>query len=237
MTTCDRCGGAASTHITSMFNTQTICTDCKTAEQAHERYAEAVEAESEAVRAGNYNFPGIGLPADLIPRRVHVILEDPAHQKYLANSGPHVSWGFKTPDPQNTYALLLAMSLSGRITICRGVPTDAEYALIWKWQNRLSADHPTQLAYCEDCGLTIRGVQSLRASTVEHTIHRDLDGVLCPGTGKSGRFSMHPYACVARINDGVLYDHLNKVVSHLTPAGIEQVTALMPWVIVTDQMA
>lgn len=45
----------------SMFNTQTICMDCKDSERKDPRYKEAQEAELAAVKAGNYNFPGIGL--------------------------------------------------------------------------------------------------------------------------------------------------------------------------------
>jgi len=49
----------------SKFNTETICMDCEAKERAHPRYAEADRAESEAVRRGDYNFPGIGKPEDL----------------------------------------------------------------------------------------------------------------------------------------------------------------------------
>ena len=45
----------------SMFNTQTICMECKERERRSPRYKEALEAERAAVKAGNRNFPGIGL--------------------------------------------------------------------------------------------------------------------------------------------------------------------------------
>jgi hypothetical protein len=38
---------------------------CIDKEQKHPKYAEAREAEYNAVRSGNYNYRGIGKPADL----------------------------------------------------------------------------------------------------------------------------------------------------------------------------
>ena len=49
----------------SYFNTEIICPECDEAEQAHPDYERARAVEGEAVRAGNFNYPGIGLPADL----------------------------------------------------------------------------------------------------------------------------------------------------------------------------
>ena len=63
---CDRCGGE--THgktIMSMFNQDVICTDCKDREKAHPKYKDAVEADNTAIKSGDYNFKGIGLPEDL----------------------------------------------------------------------------------------------------------------------------------------------------------------------------
>lgn len=62
---CERCGKETIVTIMSKFNTQTICMDCKEKEKAHPKYAEADAAEVAAVKAGNYNFAGIGLPPDL----------------------------------------------------------------------------------------------------------------------------------------------------------------------------
>ena len=45
----------------SMFNTDTICLDCKEAERKRIDYEAAVRAEVAACRAGNYNFKGVGL--------------------------------------------------------------------------------------------------------------------------------------------------------------------------------
>lgn len=65
---CDRCGTQTNVHTMSRFNTETICPDCEDLERAHPRYEEAVRVEADAVRQGNYNFPGIGLPSDLFRR-------------------------------------------------------------------------------------------------------------------------------------------------------------------------
>lgn len=63
---CDRCKKDANPHIMSMFNEDIICMDCKNREVAHPLYKQALTTESNHVRNGNYNFLGIGLPADLI---------------------------------------------------------------------------------------------------------------------------------------------------------------------------
>ena len=60
--TCDRCGGSLkSGRIMSMYNTDCICMDCKKKEREREDYHNAVEADHEQIRNGNYNFEGIGL--------------------------------------------------------------------------------------------------------------------------------------------------------------------------------
>lgn len=70
MTTLNRCawcGAKGSDVITTMsiFCTDMICLDCKDKEVKHPLYKQAREAEAEAVRRGDYNFPGIGKPSDL----------------------------------------------------------------------------------------------------------------------------------------------------------------------------
>lgn len=62
---CARCDLKTAVTIMSKFNTQVICLDCKEREERHPAYPEADRAETEAVRQGNYNFPGIGLPPEL----------------------------------------------------------------------------------------------------------------------------------------------------------------------------
>ena len=62
---CDRC--RARTNITTMswFNTDVICLECSEAEKAHPDYDKARDAEEAAVRSGNLNFAGVGLPEEL----------------------------------------------------------------------------------------------------------------------------------------------------------------------------
>ncbi len=58
---CERCGKQTTTTVMSMFNEETICTGCKEAEQKRPDYREAVAADEAAIRAGDFNFKGIGL--------------------------------------------------------------------------------------------------------------------------------------------------------------------------------
>ncbi len=62
---CDRCGKEMTVHTMSYFNTDQICLECEEREISHPDYARAVETENEAVRRGEFNYPGIGLPVDL----------------------------------------------------------------------------------------------------------------------------------------------------------------------------
>lgn len=62
---CERCNKPTFDSIMSKFNTQMICTECKTIEKAHPSYQRASDAEVSEVRSGNYNFEGIGLPDEL----------------------------------------------------------------------------------------------------------------------------------------------------------------------------
>lgn len=62
---CERCGSEARISICSIFNTEQICRGCREREEAHPDFERAREAEARAVRSGDYNFPGIGKPADL----------------------------------------------------------------------------------------------------------------------------------------------------------------------------
>ena len=65
MTTCDRCGNETNETMMSMFNTDILCPGCKDTEETHPKYVEAVAVELAAVQAGDYNYPGVGRPADL----------------------------------------------------------------------------------------------------------------------------------------------------------------------------
>ena len=59
---CQRCGKPMTASTMSMFNTQWICMECQDEETKHPDYEKAREAEFQAVKAGNRNFPGIGWP-------------------------------------------------------------------------------------------------------------------------------------------------------------------------------
>lgn len=56
---CSRCGGPLATRTMSRMNEDVLCMDCAEAEKGHPRYQEAVDAEIEQVKAGNYNYPGL----------------------------------------------------------------------------------------------------------------------------------------------------------------------------------
>jgi len=61
--TCERCGAdlRVVAHTMSRFNTQIVCTPCHDDERRAPNYVKARDTESEAVRRGEFNFPGIGL--------------------------------------------------------------------------------------------------------------------------------------------------------------------------------
>ncbi len=46
----------------SRFNTDCLCPECTAEEQRHPDYRKAADAEMEAVKHGDYNFPGVGWP-------------------------------------------------------------------------------------------------------------------------------------------------------------------------------
>jgi hypothetical protein len=60
MNNCERCLKETNITTMSMFNTQTICMNCKKIEREDPRYDEAVKADHEEIKKGNYNFKGIG---------------------------------------------------------------------------------------------------------------------------------------------------------------------------------
>ena len=68
--TCDRCGGSLNSgRIMSAFSTECICMKCSEAERKLPDFRKAVAAECEAIRNGNYHFPGIGwlAPGEVTP--------------------------------------------------------------------------------------------------------------------------------------------------------------------------
>jgi len=62
---CARCRSVPFSLTMSRFNTDMICMECEDRERAHPKYAEAAAAELRQVRAGNYNYAGVGKPHDL----------------------------------------------------------------------------------------------------------------------------------------------------------------------------
>lgn len=62
---CDRCNSVTNTLKMSFFNTDMCCISCIKKEQLHSKYDEAKRAERQQILKGNYNFAGIGKPADL----------------------------------------------------------------------------------------------------------------------------------------------------------------------------
>jgi hypothetical protein len=62
---CGRCERETAGVSMSYFDTALICLDCDAIEVRHPAHAEAVRREEEAVRRGETNFRGVGVPADL----------------------------------------------------------------------------------------------------------------------------------------------------------------------------
>jgi hypothetical protein len=63
---CPRCGQKPLASIMSRFNQEIICSQCERIERLHPAYAAAAAVELAAVRRGDYNFPGVGAPADIV---------------------------------------------------------------------------------------------------------------------------------------------------------------------------
>lgn len=58
---CDRCGNELKGgRIMSMYNNDCICMECKKEETQRTDYKDAVDADNEQIKRGNYNFKGIG---------------------------------------------------------------------------------------------------------------------------------------------------------------------------------
>lgn len=61
-TNCDRCNVSlkGKSRIMSMYNDDCLCTNCKAKEKNRNDYKEAVKADINEIKKGNYNFSGIG---------------------------------------------------------------------------------------------------------------------------------------------------------------------------------
>lgn len=61
---CARCGCELRVWSMSRFNTDALCVPCVEDEQLAPGYANAAAVEAAHVRAGDVNFPGVGLSAE-----------------------------------------------------------------------------------------------------------------------------------------------------------------------------
>ena len=60
---CDRCHAKLTARIMSMYNDDVICLECQEKEAQRSDYQEAVQADRDAIKRGDFNFPGIGWKA------------------------------------------------------------------------------------------------------------------------------------------------------------------------------
>ncbi|MBO5373704.1 MAG: hypothetical protein J6A75_13445 [Lachnospiraceae bacterium] len=84
-THCDRCGGKLIARVTSMINEDTICLSCKKVEQQLPIYEQARAVEFGEVKAGNYNYEGVGFEKPDTSKRCDVkiiITEGKLHIAY-----------------------------------------------------------------------------------------------------------------------------------------------------------
>lgn len=63
---CQRCRRETLGFTGSYFDTANICFRCDEVERSHPAFGEARRVESEHVLRGNFNFRGVGVPADLV---------------------------------------------------------------------------------------------------------------------------------------------------------------------------
>ena len=59
---CQRCGQESDSFTGSWFDTTLICLSCSEIEEAHPDFQYAHDTETEAVKRGDLNFPGVGWP-------------------------------------------------------------------------------------------------------------------------------------------------------------------------------
>lgn len=59
---CQRCYKETNCHTMSMYSEKLICMGCKEKEEKRDDYGKARDADVTAIKAGNYNFSGIGEP-------------------------------------------------------------------------------------------------------------------------------------------------------------------------------
>ena len=57
---CQECYKESSSHTMSMYSTLLICMECKNEEMERTDYQKAVKADVAAIKAGDFNFRGVG---------------------------------------------------------------------------------------------------------------------------------------------------------------------------------
>ena len=57
---CDRCHAKLTARIMSMYNDDVLCPECQEKETQRSDYLEALQADRDAIKRGDFNFPGIG---------------------------------------------------------------------------------------------------------------------------------------------------------------------------------
>ena len=60
---CDRCHAKLTARIMSMYNDDVLCPECQEKEAQRSDYLEALQADCDAIKRGDFNFPGIGWKA------------------------------------------------------------------------------------------------------------------------------------------------------------------------------
>lgn len=194
---CQRCGEDHGSTTMSRFNTDWICRYCEKTEKAHPKYKEAHDTELAETKAKNYNFPGIGLPADFhhwaaIYRQNLIFREHWSEENDAAAAKQ--GWGFF--DVGSVGASCYELQ---RIDELKMFDSD-EYVII----------HIKDMVDCSD-PLGLAAVEAVKALNPEHAVREGfmpnpngeyLKGVQCPNCGQYREFSI---ACTASfyVNDEV----------------------------------
>jgi hypothetical protein len=62
---CERCNTETNSYGFSYFNVDALCQECLKKERVHPDFRKAYQADLDAIKKGDWNFAGIGLPNDL----------------------------------------------------------------------------------------------------------------------------------------------------------------------------
>ena len=136
---CPRCNQESIASTMSIFNTEIVCLECKGKEENHPKHDEARAAELAAVRAGDLNFPGIGLPPDLAPKQkfeMGRLVMTTALQEDLKKSDTEKGW-------HDEINLLVSRHLSGDFGDMDDHDTDQNKAAIESGEDRVFSSYTT----------------------------------------------------------------------------------------------